>query len=325
MKKFLRVLKWLGLAVLLIILGIIVAVFTLKDRKFDAPYPNITASKDTALIARGKYLVNGPTHCAHCHSPLSDLSKLDEGQIVPLVGGHDFPLGPLGTIYSPNLTSDAETGIGNYKDEEIARLLRHGVKRDGTTMINMMPYYDMSDYDVKAIISYLRTLAPVKNPNKPNDWTFMGNTIRAFALKPIGPSKPNPSIVIPDSTADYGKYMAYTVANCYGCHTDRNDMGEYIGQPFAGGAKFPSEVDPSKLLITPNITADQETGRLAYWSEDQFIKRFRQGKLIKESIMPWGPYSRMSDLELKALYRYLKSIPGVKRDNGPIMVNMKDV
>jgi hypothetical protein len=50
---------------------------------------------------------------------------------------------------------------------------------------------------------------------------------------------------------------------------------------------------------------------MAEWNEEAFITRFRSGKRIKHSPMPWGPFSRMSDTELKAIYRYINSIKPV--------------
>ena len=55
-------------------------------------------------------------------------------------------------------------------------------------------------------------------------------------------------------------------------------------------------------------------------NEDQFVARFRQGRLIPNSPMPWQAFSRMSEDDLRAIYRYLKTVPVVKRDNGPVMV-----
>ena len=47
------------------------------------------------------------------------------------------------------------------------------------------------------------------------------------------------------------------------------------------------------------------------WSEEQFRKRIRDGKLIKHSPMAWGPFSRMSDLEIKAIYKFLQTVKPV--------------
>jgi len=331
MKKFLRILKWVGIVVVVVLVGVVSTVLLRKNRTYDAPYPDIHASKDSAVIARGKYLVNGPAHCAHCHTPNDQMSKVDAGEIVPMTGGHKFEFGSVAIMYTPNLTSDKETGIGAYSDGELARALRYGVKRDGTPLFDIMPFYDISENDLTAIVSYLRTLEPVKSEVPKGSRSFLGDALYAFgAIAPVGLKTENRPAILktinPDTTAEYGKYLANYVGNCVGCHTDRNlQTGEFTGEPFAGGLKLPCETDPNLMLVSPNITFDPETGRLANWDEEAFIKRFRMGRLVKESMMPWGSYSRMSDMELKAIYRYLKTVKQVKRENGPPVIKTADL
>jgi hypothetical protein len=69
-------------------------------------------------------------------------------------------------------------------------------------------------------------------------------------------------------------------------------------------------------LVTPNLTPDPETGRITKWSEDDFVARFRAGELFRESDMPWTLYARMTDDDLRAIYRYLHSLAPVKNDTG---------
>lgn len=316
MKKVLKILKWIGIGIFTLVIGLVVFVYARAGRTYDAPYPEITASTDTALIARGEYLVYGPAHCAHCHAPISEYASLNAGEIVPLSGGFDFLL-PVGVVHSPNITPDAETGIGAYTDQELARALRHGVKRDGKPMIDIMPFYDLGDSDLTAIISYLRSTTPVKNKRPENQWNFMGKAVLAAGLiKPMGDDVVPPAPA-PDSTAAYGKYLAESVANCIGCHTNRNMMtGAFTGPAYAGQAKFEvidekGQIIKGKHFVTPNLTSDPETGRMASWNREMFISRFRSGAAIPGTPMPWGSYSRMTDLELKALFNYLHSLEPV--------------
>jgi mono/diheme cytochrome c family protein len=106
--------------------------------------------------------------------------------------------------------------------------------------------------------------------------------------------------------------MVMAVANCNECHTKRDKIGKYIGEPLAGGNVFKGKGKPT--LTTPNLTPDPATGHIVNWTEEMFIKRFRSGKLIPHSHMPWEAYGRMSDLELKAIYKYLRSIKPVQND-----------
>ncbi len=316
MKTIKKILKWTGITLLLVVIIVTIAVATRQNVKFDAPYPDIKASKDSAVIARGKAFVYGPAHCAYCHTTLDKLAEVEKGEILPLSGGHTFML-PFGRLYSRNLTSD-ETGLGKLTDGEIARALRYGVGYDGRALFNMMPFNNLSDEDLTAVISYLRTLAPVKNDVPKNDYNVIGKIVKAFMLKPVGPDGEIPKSVPPGPTAEYGKYLVMNVANCRGCHTARDlKTLKYTGPFYGGGFKLPSEIDPSLTLCTPNITCDPKTGVLANWSQEQFIERFRKGRIIKESIMPWGPFSHMSDDDLTAIYKYLMSVPPVVNDPGP--------
>src|SRR6185369_10448231 len=67
----------------------------------------------------------------------------------------------------------------------------------------------------------------------------------------------------------------------------------------------------------PNITADAQTGRLGKLTEDEFVARFRAGRTLPDSPMPWQGFSKMDEDDLRAIYRYLKSVPPVTNDVGP--------
>jgi len=67
-----------------LIAGIVTYALTSYKKTFEAQYPQISASQDSSIIARGKYLALGPAHCAHCHAPMSELGKVDAGDEVPL-------------------------------------------------------------------------------------------------------------------------------------------------------------------------------------------------------------------------------------------------
>ena len=61
--------------------------------------------------------------------------------------------------------------------------------------------------------------------------------------------------------------------------------------------------------MTPNLTPDPTTGHIYSWSEDDFVARFRKGRLLPAALMPWGAFGRMTDDDLRAIYRYLRSLP----------------
>ena len=111
------------------------------------------------------------------------------------------------------------------------------------------------------------------------------------------------------------------MANCWACHTQRNEAtGALTGPRFGGAIGFH---DGGRSWSPPNITRDPGTGVLARFDEDAFVARFRAGRLLPGSPMPWQAFSRMSEEDLRAIYLYLKSVPPVTRDVGPPVTDAK--
>ena len=318
MKLLKKIFKWTAITILSLVIIFVIIVFSLQNKKFDASFPNLHATNDSATIARGKYLAFGPAHCSGCHTPTEDHEKINMGEELPLKGGLNFDL-PIGTLYSKNITPDDETGIGKLPDSVIARSLRYGVARDGRALFDFMPFHNLSDEDLVAVLSFLRSQAPVKNKVKDNELNFIGKAVKAFLIKPVGPDGDVAKTITPDTTAAYGKYLSHYVTNCRGCHTNRSLMtGEYTGPFFAGGLKL--EADDGSYCITPNLTPDKETGKMTGWTQQQFIDRFRLKKTIAASDMPWDQFRKMSDNDLKAIYQYLVSLEPIKNATGPTYV-----
>ncbi len=278
---------------------------------FEAPATGLKASTDSALIARGKYLVMGPAHCWTCHA--ENPAEVDLRQELPAMrGGYTLPLPGIGNIRVPNITPDRKTGIGRYTDEELARTLRYNVTPQGHALVPFMTYNAMTDDDIVAVISYLRAAKPVENHVPAHDLTLLGKALMRFVIRPnLSGSHEAFAAAEPDTTAGYGKYLAYSVANCNGCHTERGMSGEYIGKPFAGGNK--KDVQTATFVV-PNLTPDSETGRIYHWSQQAFINRFRAGKMYPEEHMPWTAYQHMSDNDLKAIYNFLRTLEPVHKE-----------
>ena len=75
--------------------------------------------------------------------------------------------------------------------------------------------------------------------------------------------------------------------------------------------------DDTKVYVSPNLTPDPATSPIGHWPEDAFVARFRKGELIAGTPMPWGAYARMTDDDLRAVYRYLRSLPPASNATGP--------
>lgn len=307
MKRLKKMFKWIGIVLLIVVLSIAAVTVLRQNLHYNAPYPGIRASADSSVIARGRHLIRGAAHCVYCHSTANVDSIMNAGGEVALSGDRLFKL-PVGKIYSKNITPDKETGIGNFTDGEIARVLRYSVHPDGTVVYGFMQFHNASDEDLTAIISYLRSRPAIKNPVPEHKLNLLGNVVKAFMVKPDGPSGPVPAAVTNDTTAAYGKYLAISIAECNGCHTRRDVSGAFTGAPFAGGETMEEE---GFTTVPPNLTPDS-SGRIFGWTQQHFIDRFRMGKLIPQSPMPWNSFKNMTDDELKAIYKFLQTVKPVR-------------
>lgn len=301
----------LGSIIVVLIVGAIVYVLSVWDTKYNAPYPNIQSVSDSTVIARGKYLTTGPAHCIACHTPNEKAADIEAGAIIPFSGGWELTLDGVVTLRAPNITPDPETGIGNVPDSVLARSLRHSVNRWGVTMVPIMPFQELSDEDLTAILSYLRSQEPVSNQIPRSEYTFLGKALVTFGiLTPEGPKTPPAISVTKSASPEYGRYLAHSVADCRGCHTERDmSTGAFIGTDLAGGLYFaPEPHTEGESFMTPNLTPDPETGHITGWTEDEFIARLKSGRVYKHSPMPWALYARMDSTDLRAIYRYLMSL-----------------
>jgi mono/diheme cytochrome c family protein len=289
------------------------------DREWDVPLPDIHASSDPEVIRRGEYLVYGPSHCSECHtSPDADLEAASErAERLPLSGGRRLAADPLGAVYAKNLTPDADTGIGRYSDPQIARMLRYSVRPNGRASIRLlMPFGNMSDADLTAIVSFLRVQAPVRNVVPPNEFTVVGKIVKSLSpvFKPRDGVHPTAEPPAQQPTRERGEYLARSVANCSGCHTKFNPVTlAPSGPDFAGGNEMAPEkrlgVDTTVWFRTPNLTPMRGSALNKFPDRETFIARFQRGGYhYAGSPMPWGPFSRMSAEDLGALYEYFQSL-----------------
>jgi mono/diheme cytochrome c family protein len=180
-----------------------------------------------------------------------------------------------------------------------------------------MEFQHLSDEDLVAVISFLRSQPAIRNEVPDHEFNFIGKAILAFLMKPVGPAREILVKTPAEGTIERGEYMATSVANCASCHTKRNMLtGAYVTAKFAGGMEFEVEGDEETKIVSPNLTPAR-TGRITTWSEEQFVGRFGAGVGIQHTHMPWRQFQRMSESDLRAIYRYLKALQPVEHDPGP--------
>lgn len=132
---------------------------------FGLPIPEepIVAPDPEDTEARGKYLMTSVLPCTDCHTPLDETTGLPIMEMY-FAGGQPYE-GPWGIVYGSNITPDEKTGIGEWSDDDLTRVLVSGVRIDGRRVI-LMPWQDYANLtapDVEAVISFLRSVEPIEN------------------------------------------------------------------------------------------------------------------------------------------------------------------
>jgi len=304
MKRFL---KWLGIifggivglvALLLVVAYVVTGIR--GSEVYAIPNDNIASSNDPISIDRGRHLVHAIAKCTDCHG--EDFG----GKVVV-----DDPM--VGTLAGPNITSGKGSVTQGFTDADLARAIRYGVHRDSTPLI-MMPsseYWYHDDEELSAIISYLRSVPPVDRPSVPSNIGPMIRVMNLFGQMDIFPTAlidhtgKRPPVPAEAATVEYGRHMS-TVGGCIGCHGP-----ELSGGPIPGA---PPDWPPSG-----NLTPDMTTG-IGKWTEADFFRALRNGvtpagKPLNAQYMPWKATAQMKNVEISALYLYLKSIPAKPAGN----------
>lgn len=154
-----------------------------------APAPDLQVARTPEQIARGEYLVT--IACVGCHGqPGPDGNPAGH----PLTGGWDLAaaegFGFIGQMATENLTPGGK--LAAYSDGEIFRVLRHGVDQNSYTLAMMsgLPYREMSDADLQAIVAYLRSLPPAAATGPTGDaMNFVGLVLVGAGLLPPAPPR----------------------------------------------------------------------------------------------------------------------------------------
>lgn len=324
LKRIGKILAILVGAVVLLVLGLVGYVETQSSARLsfpDTPMPDIRASQDPAVIARGRDLVYGVAHCASCHATI-EREKPEKLLRSPALAGGLLLAPPFGHFRPSNLTPDRETGIGDWTDAELARVIRTGVRKNGELSIFMkIGVGPISDEDLTAIVSYLRSIAPVRREIPPSEPNFVARALVTFV--DFGPDTDGDIEHVAEAaepSVERGRYLVNGPGACLGCHSSSDPTAGFSlvpGKELAGGDVMPGELDPSMELAAPNLTPDPTTGRAGQWTEDVFIARLRGGRTITDSIMPWECYTKMSDSDARSIYRYLRTVPAVHNETGP--------
>lgn len=295
-ERMMRLLKTLGyLVAAIVVLGAIglLMVYLVSSSKLEKTHTvtvrRIGIPADAAMIARGKHIAE-TRGCIDCHGP-------DYGGAKVI----DDPA--MGKLYGSNLTKGRGSVVAQYRDEDWIRSIRHGVAQEGRALV-LMPsaeYASFSDEDLGSVIAYFKTLATVDRDTVPVKLGPVARTLLVAGKFKLAADEINhdnlrpPTSVKSGVTLEYGRYLS---VGCTGCH----------GTNFSGGK---IDIGPPDWPHAANLTP-HESGRLAKWTEEDFITTLRTAKRPDGTevspVMPRA-FGNLNDVELKALWLYLKSIP----------------
>jgi mono/diheme cytochrome c family protein len=191
----------------------------------------------------------------------------------------------------PNLTPAGP--LQEWTDTEIAQAIRNGLHKNGRTLL--MPteaLRNLSDDDLASLIVFLRSQPPVQNETpalnpSPALAFFFGAGLAELGSPPIT----EPIVAPPKQpTAEYGAYLV-GYQDCRTCHgVDLNGSSGGLAPPAPSARAFAQA-----------------------WTLEQFVQTMRTGVdpggHSIQPPMPWRMIGQMDDVELAALYSFLRSKP----------------
>lgn len=314
MKKFLKPIGAI-FGILLVIALIFVAYIQFSPLPtFDNNAPTLSVQSDSVKLAEGEKIVK--TLCTSCH--MSEDGKLGGKEMVDASA--------FGEIHSSNITNHPKYGaLPKYSDGELAYLIRTGIKKDGTYAPPWMVKLPMlSDYDMEAVLSYLRSDAPelqgAPKENVPSKLNFLSKVlIKTGAFSPLPYPKQKIESPPKNDKVAYGKYLALYKYDCYACHSadfatcDFQTPEKSVG--FLGGGNPIPDLS-GNIIRSSNLTMDEETG-LGKWTESDFIRAvktgFRPDKIANR--YPMLAFTLLEDAEVAAIWAYLQTVPVIHNPN----------
>ena len=275
---------------------------------------------DAALIEQGKYLA-AAGDCVSCHTRPGG---------EPFSGGLSFKT-PFGTLFSPNITADPTAGIGKWTEEQFAKAVREGVSPEKGNLYPVFPYVEyskISDADIHALYTYIKSLKPVAYTPPANKMNF------PFGIRLLMKGwnmlyfQPGRYAANPAQSADWnrGAYLVEGLGHCGACHTPRNSLGaEQKELAYTGGtyldaiedAVHEAEIVKQEGIIRPwsavNLTS-HATG-LGPWSLEEIEAYLKTGHNVRSGA--FGPMTavienstrHLTDQDRHAMAVYIKALP----------------
>ncbi|MBC3963154.1 cytochrome c [Pseudomonas simiae] len=275
------------------------------------------SAAETDLIKQGEYLARAGD-CVACHTAKGG---------KPFAGGLPMET-PIGVIYSTNITPD-KSGLGDYSFEDFDKAVRHGVAKSGSTLYPAMPYPSyarVSDSDMQALYAYfMKGVEPVAQENKDSDipWPLsMRWPLAAWRWMFAPAVEEHQAQAVVDPVISRGAYLVEGLGHCGACHTPRALTMQEKALSATDGNAFLAGSAPLEGWIAKSLRGDHKDG-LGSWSEEQLVQFLKTGRSDRSAV--FGGMSDvvvhsmqyMSENDLTAIARYLKSLPAVDPKDSP--------
>ena len=275
------------------------------------------SAAETDLIKQGEYLARAGD-CVACHTAKGG---------KPFAGGLPMET-PIGVIYSTNITPD-KTGLGDYSFEDFDKAVRHGVAKSGSTLYPAMPYPSyarVSDSDMQALYAYfMKRVEPVAQENKDSDipWPLsMRWPLAAWRWMFAPAVEEHQAQAVVDPVISRGAYLVEGLGHCGACHTPRALTMQEKALSATDDNAFLAGSAPLEGWIAKSLRGDHKDG-LGSWSEEQLVQFLKTGRSDRSAV--FGGMSDvvvhsmqyMSENDLTAIARYLKSLPAVDPKDSP--------
>lgn len=275
------------------------------------------SAAETDLIKQGEYLARAGD-CVACHTAKGG---------KPFAGGLPMET-PIGVIYSTNITPD-KSGLGDYSFEDFDKAVRHGVSKSGSTLYPAMPYPSyarVSDSDMQALYAYfMKGVEPVAQENKDSDipWPLsMRWPLAAWRWMFAPAVEEHQAQAVVDPVISRGAYLVEGLGHCGACHTPRALTMQEKALSATDGNAFLAGSAPLEGWIAKSLRGDHKDG-LGSWSEEQLVQFLKTGRSDRSAV--FGGMSDvvvhsmqyMSENDLTAIARYLKSLPAVDPKDSP--------
>lgn len=298
-----RLFRWLGLGLgVMLVVGALglASVYVLSQERMDRRYsvtPRLPVLPgDEEAIARGRH-VAAIRGCLDCHGE-------------NLAGRVFIDAPPVARLAGSNLTGGAGGSGQRLDDAGYVLAIRHGLAADGRPLLFMpaQEFFTLSDADLGDLIAFLKSVPAVDGAPPPNQVGPLGRLLFLLGQVELLPAElldhDAPPSAAPEAgpTAEYGAYLA---TGCTGCH----------GRGYSGG-RIPGT--PPSWPPAANLTPDPSG--LAGWTEADLARALREGlrpdgSPIRTEFMPVASTRHLTEVELAALWAFLRSLPATAAGN----------